>query len=105
MHILKRKALVSQKLRDSAKGKACTLRLDGCLPGNDTVVLAHLPCGCKGMGMKSPDFMAIFSCANCHRQLDEGNRNDIPASDLLRALRETQEQWVADGLMAIKGAK
>ena len=45
--------VISQKLRDSARGQDCTLRLPGiCNFDSATTVLAHLPCGQKGMGMK-----------------------------------------------------
>lgn len=95
--------IISKALRNSAKGQNCTLRLDGCLYSPETVVLAHLPCGHKGVGMKSPDQMAVFACQCCHAILDGARRNEIPASDLLRALAETQMYWIGKGLMTIKG--
>lgn len=97
--------IISQALRKSAKGRNCTLRLDGCLYSPETVVLAHLPCGHKGIGMKSPDNMAVFACANCHAILDGSKRNSIPASDISRALAETQMYWIENGLMTIKGVE
>ena len=97
--------VISQALRKSAKGRNCTLRLDGCLYSPETVVLAHLPCGHKGIGMKSPDQMAIFCCMSCHQKIDGAERNSIPASDLLRALAETQMYWIENGYMTIKGLK
>lgn len=93
----------SKKLRDSARGRSCTLRLPGCGHEDGTVVLAHLPCGQKGMGMKSPDQMAVFACYSCHAQLDGASRWDIHARDYLRALAETQAAWIREGLMTIKG--
>lgn len=96
--------VVSKKLRDSARDQECTLRLDGCGFDDGTVVLAHLPCGDKGVGLKSPDQMAIFCCHTCHLQLDGAHRWDIPAADYLRALAETQAIWIRAGLMTIKGA-
>lgn len=97
--------VVSQKLRDSAKSKTCTMRLAGCDFGTETTVLAHLPCGNKGTGMKSPDLIAVRACANCHAQVDGPNRWDIPASDYLRALAETQLQWIEDGLLTVAGRR
>lgn len=97
--------IISQALRNSAKGRNCTLRLDGCLYSPETVVLAHLPCGHKGIGMKSPDNMAVFACAVCHARLDGPLRNTIPASDISRALAETQMYWIENGYMTIKGVK
>lgn len=93
----------SKKLRGSARGKTCTLRLPGCGHDDGTVVLAHLPCGQKGAGMKSPDQMAVFACHSCHMQLDGAGRWDIHAKDYLRALAETQGIWIRDGLMKIEG--
>lgn len=94
--------LVSKKLRASAKGKECTLRLEGiCCFNPETTVLAHLPCGQKGAGMKSPDNMAIFACAECHAHIDGANRWDVSAKDYLRALAETQAIWIEQGLILI----
>ena len=54
------------KITKSARGQACTIRLDGCYggPDNETVVLAHLNGG--GMGAKCLDIHGAYSCANCH---------------------------------------
>lgn len=97
--------IVSKKLRDSARGQDCTLRIPGvCNFNPETTVLAHLPCGHKGMGMKSPDNMAVFACSCCHDRLDfRVKGGDIDARDLLRALAETQAAWLRMGLMTIKG--
>jgi hypothetical protein len=95
--------VVSKALRDSARDQCCTLRLPGCGHDDGTVVLAHLPCGQKGIGMKSPDTMAIFACFACHGQLDGAARWDISAQDYLRALAETQMAWIRTGLVKIKG--
>lgn len=97
--------IVSKKLRDSARGQDCTLRIIGvCNFNPETTVLAHLPCGHKGMGMKSPDNMAVFACSDCHDRLDfRVKGGDIDARDLLRALAETQAAWLRMGLMTIKG--
>ena len=96
--------IVSKKLRDSANGQTCTLRLDGCGHDDGTVVLAHLPCGQKGVGMKSPDQMAVFACHSCHQVIDGSGRWSVPAADYLRALAETQLIWIRMGLLTIKGA-
>lgn len=95
--------VISTKLRNSAKGQDCTLRLPGtCNFNPETTVLAHLESGQKGVGMKGPDNIAAFLCANCHSFYDSFQRSQIPASDLLRALAETQAIWIASGLMVIK---
>jgi len=102
--------VVSQKLRDSARGKGCTLRLVGvCNHDPETTVLAHLPCGQKGMGMKGFDVIAVYACSSCHDVIDGRAKYvemiDIDARDLLRALAETQADWIQSRLMTIKGMK
>lgn len=82
--------VVSKKLRDSARDQTCTLRLQGCGYDDGTVVLAHLPCGQKGMGMKGPDVIACFACDSCHSIIDGRKRGEYETADLLRALAETQ---------------
>lgn len=94
----------SNKLRNSARGMNCTMRIYGvCNFNPETTVLAHLPCGAKGVGMKSPDNMAVFACNNCHDALD-GRRNDVEIDwrDVLRALAETQKHWIDNGLLVVK---
>ncbi len=93
----------SIKLRASARGKECTLRIFGvCNHNPETTVLAHLPCGQKGIGMKSPDNMACFACSSCHDLLDGRAKGEIDWRDVLRALAETQSYWLREGLMTIK---
>lgn len=96
--------VISKKLRDSARDQDCTLRIPGVCNGNpETTILAHLPCGQKGIGMKSPDNMAVFACCACHDRLDFRIRGgDIDWRDILRALAETQTIWIDKGLMVIK---
>lgn len=67
-------------------------------------MLAHLPTGMGGMGMKSPDNIAVFACSACHDRLDS-RQIDVALhwKDISRALAETQHQWIEEGLMTIKG--
>ena len=96
----------SQKLRESARGQDCTLRLLGvCNFDSSTTVLAHLPCGQKGMGMKGPDMIAAFACSACHDAVDGRSSVKVEEGDLIRALAETQLKWLAMGLLTIKGMK
>lgn len=95
----------SKKLRDSARGQECTLRIPGvCNFNPETTVLAHIACGQKGMGLKSPDNMAVFACSCCHDVLDGRAKGDLTDADKLRALAETQGFWLRNGHMTIKGA-
>lgn len=93
----------SNKLRASARGKDCTVRISGvCNENPETVVLAHLPSGSKGIGMKGHDTIAVFACSACHDVIDGRSKGEIDWKDMLRALRETQEIWINEGLMLIK---
>lgn len=100
--------VVSNKLRESARGQDCALRIPGvCNFDSSTTVLAHLPCGQKGMGMKGPDVMAVFACSACHDRID-ARTSSAPAvtgADMLRALAETQLKWIDMGLLTVKGMK
>lgn len=93
--------VASKKLRDSARDQTCTLRLQGCGYDDGTVVLAHLPCGQKGMGMKGPDVIACFACDSCHSIIDGRKRGEYETADLLRALAETQVHWIERGLLKV----
>lgn len=97
----------SQKLRDSARGADCTLRLPGvCSFDPEKTVLAHIPCGMKGMGMKGPDNMAVFACTPCHDAIDgRAGSVEIDYQDVIRALAETQMRWIETGLIKITGVK
>jgi hypothetical protein len=94
--------VISEQLRKSARGQNCTLRLDGCFRGNETVVLCHVPgIGMRGWGMKSPDLFACFGCQSCHDILDGRKLGDCSFQDVLRAMCETQMIWVDLGLITI----
>jgi hypothetical protein len=98
--------VVSSKLRESARMQECTVRIPAVCNWNpETTVLAHLPCGQKGTGMKSPDQMAVFACSHCHAFIDSQRFSELTAKHILTALAETQMYWIQKGLMAIKGAK
>lgn len=92
------------KLRKSARGQSCTLRLPNvCNFNPETVVLAHIVTkGSSGMAMKSPDYMGCFSCSSCHDVIDKRNRQDYLYQDLLRAHLETLRVWVDAGLIEVK---
>lgn len=97
----------SKKLRDSARGKDCTLRLIGSCNGNsDTTVLCHIG-KVRGMACKAGDNMAIYACSSCHDVLDgrtsySSSDNANLSEDCLRALEETQQSFIDEGLMVIK---
>lgn len=103
--IPKSKPVRSKKLRESAQGKPCSLRLPGCDGGGETTVLAHLPNGGRGMGIKASDTHACFACSGCHDVLDGREFMRVEAEVLLeqclRAHAETMTQWIEDGLVQV----
>ena len=95
--------IVSKKIRDSARGKDCTLRLPGvCNFNPETTVFAHIGV-IRGMGLKCNDNMGIYCCSNCHDTLDSRTASATPvdAADKLRALEETQAALFEDGLLKV----
>lgn len=90
------------KLRKSARGQRCTLRLRGCNHNPETTVLAHIRnnqfCG---VGMKPPDYMACFACSHCHDAIDGRVKSDDTYKDILRAHFETLKIWFDAGLIEV----
>lgn len=91
--------IVSKKIRNSARGQDCTLRLVGiCNFNPETTVLAHIGFD-SGIATKCGDNMAVFACSNCHAEIDSNGRSKY-ASDKLRALEETQQSLISAGLLS-----
>jgi hypothetical protein len=62
-------------LRTYAAGKPCYVRLPDCLPGTESVVLAHVRViGISGAGLKADDLLACPACAHCHDLIDGRKR-------------------------------
>ena len=95
---MKSKPIKSKKLRASARGEDCTLRLACCNGNPETVVMAHIGLN-GGMGSKCGDNMAVFACSACHELIDSASKSAY-AADKLRALEETQQVWIDNGLMS-----
>lgn len=65
------------KLRKSAQGKPCMVRLPGCSGGGEDTVLAHYRmAGYSGVGMKPDDRLAAWCCASCHDLIDGRKRHE-----------------------------
>ncbi len=78
------------KIRASARGEQCTVRLPGvCNHNSETVVLAHyrLPGHC-GTGIKPPDFMGAYACSACHDVCDGRAKTDLDADEIQTAFAE-----------------
>jgi hypothetical protein len=96
--------VISKPLRNSARDRHCTLRLDGCLPGTETVVLAHLRGDwAASIGAKPHDFFAVYACRHCHALEETGSWFACLNDDRLRALYETQSLMIEAGLITVKG--
>lgn len=97
--------IVSQKLRDSARGQLCMFQIPGmCNHDRETTVLCHIRDETKGMGNKALDISAAFGCSACHDALDQ---HWLPTADALfyslRAMQRTHHNWVERGLVVIAG--
>ena len=61
--------MANSKIRQSARGEECQVRLDGACNFNpETTILAHL--GGAGMGRKSNDVHSAYCCSSCHDIID-----------------------------------
>lgn len=95
------------KIRKSAKGKSCTVRLIGTCNGNsETVVFAHIG-KIRGWAFKCGDNFGVYACSSCHDAIDGRAKYDKELNpnieeDKLRALEETQGILINEGLMVIK---
>ena len=91
------------KIRKSARGECCSLRLGHC-SSNETVVLCHIGKR-RGMGIKCADYFGVYACSNCHDIIDGRVKSNWTkeelARELLRALEETQEKLFKKGLLKI----
>ena len=69
-----------QKIRDSAKGEACTLNFDGCMGKHPSVVFCHSNYNFhnKGASQKADDIFGCYGCSNCHDKYD-GRKEDREA--------------------------
>lgn len=89
----------SNKIRQSARGEACSLRVAQYCVDDETVIFAHLNSNYRGTGIKSPDLFGVYSCHECHILLDS---SEVSYYDQLRALQETQMKLYNKGLIIIK---
>ena len=94
------------KITESARGEACTLRLDKC-NGFEGVVFAHKNGGRSGMGQKYLDEdgndVGFYSCHYCHSVYDGNQSHPYYNIKFLMemaefAIRETDKKLVKKGL-------
>lgn len=101
----KHKRIRSKKLRDSARGQSCFVRLPGICNFNDeTTVLAHL--GNGGMGAKQDDLFGSFCCSSCHDHIDSRVNpvfdNEFLKNSFYDGMIRTQKYWLYNGLIKFK---
>ncbi len=103
--MLKQKPIVSQKIRNAAKGEECTLNIVGvCNYDPSTVVLCHLPDESHGMAKKSDDISACFGCSDCHDAIDgriKGIHPDDKEFYFRRAQTRTWRRLIELGVIKI----
>jgi hypothetical protein len=94
--------VISKPLRNSARDKHCTLRLQWCEPNTETVTLAHLRgVWSLAISAKPHDFFAVYACGACHACEEQSIH--ITDHDRLRALYATQSLMIEAGLITVKG--
>ena len=103
--ILRPAKYVSDKIRQSARGEACTLRLECCSFNDEETVFAHIrQASHAGMARKPPDFWGVYACAACHREQARLQSSELCGyDDVLRALFLTQSRLFAKGLLQMQG--
>ena len=94
------------KLRESARGQQCQIRIPGvCNHDPETTVLCHQNGG--GMGMKTSDIEGAFGCNLCHDVVDgrtrqyHYTRNEIKLM-FFEAAARTREYWLKNGFITTK---
>jgi hypothetical protein len=96
--------VISKPLRNSARGKHCTLRLDGCEPNSETVVFAHFRgIWALGVSAKPHDIFGAYACRSCHAVEEIKEVQFCSDGDRLRALYETMGLMLEAGLISVKG--
>ena len=95
------------KIRKSARGQQCQIRLPGlCNHNPETVVLAHYRlAGTCGMGIKPNDIQAAWACSACHDEADRRTRyldEDEVRLAFAEGVMRTQAALIEQGLVALK---
>lgn len=88
-------------LRREAIGRECQIRLEGCT--TEPCCLAHWrQIDISGLGIKSPDILGAWSCANCHDQVDRIGRGDTEIQlAFARGVFRTQAILIREGKVKI----
>lgn len=95
------------KIRKSAEGENCTVRLDGCRNDTTTTVLAHLNSVRHGHGTahKNSDLHGAYCCFHCHQILDNAVKTNLDRDFVklahYEAILETQLKLIKKGLITL----
>lgn len=104
MSLTKTPPIKSKKIRESAKGQDCQVRIPGvCNFRPETTVLAHVARG-SGVGQKCDDIHATYACSACHdvidRRVRQGNANEVMVYAYEGMVR-TQKLLLEQGLIQV----
>jgi hypothetical protein len=92
------------RLRESARGQECLVRLPGvCNFNPETVVLAHL--GGAGMALKKHDLHGAFCCSSCHDEVDRRTwvfEKDYTELAHRQGVERTQNYWIENGMVTTR---
>ena len=97
----------SKKIRNSARGEDCQVRIPGiCNFNPETTIPAHIGHG-GGTGMKASDLEIAYCCSDCHDLIDQ-RTNIAEFSDLeiklmaYEGAARTREILVSKSLIEVK---
>lgn len=104
MNLQKSLRYESKKIRDSARGRECQIRVPGiCRHNPETTVLCHVNGG--GMGTKHSDLLATHGCNDCHDAVDGRIKTQYSKQELdlmlLQGVMRTQQILLDEGLVKI----
>lgn len=107
MSFIKRKPIFSKKIRESAKGQECQVRIPGvCNFDPSTTVLAHVGRG-SGISQKCDDIHATYACSHCHdaidRRVKEGGTYEL-LNYAYEGMIRTQVILLEEGLIEVPSA-
>ena len=90
------------KIRKSAKGEDCTLRIPGiCNFNPETVVLCHAPYPGR-YGSRKDDWWAAYGCSNCHDAVDGRLKSTLEYTMYWDgAIHETQAKLIDKRLIVL----
>ena len=97
----------SKKIRESARGEDCQVRIPGtCNFNPETTILAHVGIG-GGMGSKASDIEASYCCSSCHDLIDGRVNNAVHMKTQIKLMayegaQRTRQILVSKNLIKLK---